>query len=407
MAWWLLWRLTHRLSMMTIDDHESVSTVVRRLAKPLVALLILFLAHKAMIPYVMPLFGRIGERVYPWLWAMTNVGAASWFTLVWVSNTGVLLRWCERRPAGSSNGRGSGDPGVSDANGRGEGFGEKTMILQPALSSRLGRYQIVRELGRGSMGVVYLGKDPTLQRMVAIKTMRLDLDDPDHVKEIKERFFREAESTGRLAHPNIITVYDAGEQAGLGYIAMEYLEGTTLNAWCRKDHLLPVTRALEIIALVGDALDYAHERGVVHRDIKPANIMVTSDSAVKVMDFGVARLNTATTSQTTVILGTPNYMSPEQLAGEAVDGRSDVFSLGVVLFELLTSEKPFEADTMASLLFKIAHEPHRSLRSLRSDLTAPMEAIVDRALQKDVARRYPRARDFAKDLRDCVKSGSV
>src|SRR5579884_3977844 len=338
----LLWRLAHGISLIVIDESQYGLRLLRQVSKPMAALLILFLAHKAMIPYLIPLVGRMGAQVYPWIWVMASVGVASWFTLVWIGNVGILLRWSEEWLAASATN--VGPSAESNASAGSERFGDKTMVLAPAVSSRLGRYHIVRELGRGSMGIVYLGKDPTLQRLVAIKTMRLDLDDPEHVKEIKERFFREAESTGRLAHPNIITVYDAGEQAGLGYIAMEYLEGTTLSAWCRKEQLLPVKRVIEIIALVGDALDYAHERGVVHRDIKPANIMVTNDSTVKVMDFGVARLNTATKSHTTVILGTPNYMSPEQLAGEAVDGRSDVFSLGVVLFELLTSEKPFEAD---------------------------------------------------------------
>ena len=181
----------------------------------------------------------------------------------------------------------------------------------------LGRYKILKELGRGAMGVVYLGKDPTIQRLVAIKTMRLDeIEDTDKLQAVKARFFLEAESTGRLSHPNIITIYDAGEEHGLGYIAMEVLEGTTLKEWSRKPNLMPAENVLSILATVADALDYAHQQGVVHRDIKPANVMLTKEGLVKVMDFGIAKMSSSSKTQSDIVLGTPIYMSPEQVAGK-------------------------------------------------------------------------------------------
>ncbi len=230
--------------------------------------------------------------------------------------------------------------------------------MAAAVPAALGRYQVVRELGRGAMGVVYLGKDPTIQRHVAIKTMRLDdIDNEEELKAFRDRFFREAESTGRLSHPNIVTVYDAGEQEGLAYIAMEYLEGTLLSCYCQKSTLLPAKQALQIVATVADALDYAHSQGVIHRDVKPPNIMILKQRLVKVMDFGIAKMASGSKTQTSMILGTPRYMSPEQATGKDVDGRSDVFSLGIVLFELLTGDRPFDAENMPALVMRIAKGP--------------------------------------------------
>jgi serine/threonine-protein kinase len=254
------------------------------------------------------------------------------------------------------------------------------------------------------MGVVYLGKDPTIQRLVAIKTMRLDeIDDADKLQEVKARFFREAESTGRLSHPNIVTIYDAGEEHDLGYIAMELLEGTTLKYYARKPNLMPLDRMLPILATVAEALEYAHQQGIVHRDIKPANIMLTKDQTVKVMDFGIAKMASSSKTETNIVLGTPTYMSPEQIAGKKVDGRSDIFSLGVVLFELLTGRPPFTADNVSALLFAIAHTPHPSLATLRPDLPPIVQEVLDRALQKDAVQRYRRAGEFAQELRSCVQ----
>ena len=281
---------------------------------------------------------------------------------------------------------------------------ESTVIVTGgAARPTLGRYEIEKELGRGAMGTVFLGKDPKINRFVAIKTLRLDEVDSGTAAEVKERFFREAESAGRLNHPNIVTIHDAGEEQELGYIAMEVLDGKDLKEWCRKDTLLPVKQVLEIIADVAEALDYAHSQDVVHRDIKPANIMMQKDGTVKVTDFGIARITTSSKTQTGVLLGTPNYMSPEQITSTKVDGRADIFSLGVVLFEMLTGEKPFRSDNPATLMFQIAKEPHPSILKLRADLPAPCEAILDRALQKDAAQRYQRAAEMAQALRACAQ----
>jgi eukaryotic-like serine/threonine-protein kinase len=245
---------------------------------------------------------------------------------------------------------------------------------------------------------------PKVNRFVAIKTLRLDEVDAGMVADVKERFFREAESAGRLNHPNIVTIHDAGEEQELGYIAMEVLDGKDLKEWCRKDNLLPVKQVLEIVADVADALDYAHSQDVVHRDIKPANIMMQKDGTVKVTDFGIARITTSSKTQTGVLLGTPSYMSPEQITSTKVDGRADIFSLGVVLFEMLTGEKPFQSDNAATLMFQIAKEPHPSILKIRPDLPATCEAVIDRALQKTADQRYQRATEMAQALRTCVQS---
>jgi eukaryotic-like serine/threonine-protein kinase len=282
---------------------------------------------------------------------------------------------------------------------------EGTVIVTGgAARPTLGRYEIEKELGRGAMGTVFLGKDPKINRFVAIKTLRLDEVDAELVADVKERFFREAESAGRLNHPNIVTIHDAGEEQELGYIAMEVLDGKDLKEWCRKDNLLPVKQVLEIVAEVAEALDYAHSQNVVHRDIKPANIMMQKDGTVKVTDFGIARITTSSKTQTGVLLGTPSYMSPEQITSTKVDGRADIFSLGVVLFEMLAGEKPFQSDNAATLMFQIAKEPHLSILKIRPDLPATCEAIIDKALQKDAAQRYQRAGEMAQALRACAQS---
>ena len=273
------------------------------------------------------------------------------------------------------------------------------------IGSSLGRYRVLKEIGRGSMGTVYLGKDPTIQRFVAIKTVRLDeAEDPEEADAMKARFFREAESTGRLSHPNIVTIYDAGEQDGLGFIAMEYLEGTTLRPYGRQQNQLALATVLDTVVTVADALDYAHRQGVVHRDIKPANIMLTSDTRVKVMDFGIATMASSTKTRSMAILGTPSYMSPEQVAGRKADGRADIFSLGVVLFELLAGRRPFEADDVTTLLYQIAREPHRRLADDRPALPSELYRIVDCALQKEPAHRFARAGDLSRSLRDCRRA---
>ncbi len=264
----------------------------------------------------------------------------------------------------------------------------------------LGRYEVMKELGKGAMGIVYLGKDPKINREVAIKTLRFEDEfDPQDMKAMKERFFREAESAGRLVHPNIVTIYDAGDDGDISYIAMELLSGNDLKDYTTKDKLLPVSETLETIAKVADALDYAHSQNVVHRDIKPANIMRLKDGKIKVTDFGIARITSQSKTATGTVMGTPSYMSPEQLAGAKVDGRADLFSLGVTLYELLSGEKPFTGETVATLMYRIANAPHPPIEQARADLPAGCRAIVDRALEKDPNKRYQRGSEMAADIR--------
>lgn len=268
----------------------------------------------------------------------------------------------------------------------------------------LGRYQVERELGKGAMGVVYLGKDPKIGRMVAIKTMALSQEfEPDELTEVKERFFREAETAGRLSHPNIVSIFDAGEEHDLAYIAMEFIKGYDLVRHTKPNALLDVKEVIKIVADAADALDYAHSNGVVHRDIKPANMMWLPDSKViKITDFGIARITDSSKTKTGMVLGTPSYMSPEQLSGKKVDGRSDLFSLGVTLYQLLTGALPFQADSMATLMFKIANEPHTPATAVRPELPPAIDPIIAKALQKQLEARYANGREFARDLRSLL-----
>lgn len=272
----------------------------------------------------------------------------------------------------------------------------------------LGRYQIEKELGKGAMGVVYLGRDPKINRVVAIKTMALSQEfEEDELVEVKERFFREAETAGRLNHANIVTMYDAGEEHDLAYIAMEFLKGRDLVPFTKPGNLLPLPQVMSIVARVAEALAYAHRNNVVHRDIKPANVMYEPElDQVKVTDFGIARITDSSKTKTGMVLGTPSYMSPEQLAGKKIDGRSDIFSLGVSLYQLACGHLPFGGDSMAQLMFKIANEAHPDIRSIKPDLPDCLAAIVDRALVKDADRRYQTGIEMAADLRACVSAGS-
>ena len=265
----------------------------------------------------------------------------------------------------------------------------------------LGRYEVEKELGKGAMGVVYLGKDPKINRVVAIKTMALSQEfEEDELDEVKERFFREAETAGRLTHPNIVTIYDAGEEHDLAYIAMEFIKGGDLAPYCKRDNLLGLEKVLDIVIKSAEALDFAHAENVVHRDIKPANIMYEAESeSVKLTDFGIARITDSSKTKTGMVLGTPSYMSPEQLSGKKVDGRSDLFSLGVMLFQMSTGQLPFTGDSMATLMFKIANEPHPDISSVRSDLPPGLVAIIDKSLSKLVNERYSRGAEMARDLR--------
>ncbi|MGE0558767.1 MAG: CHASE2 domain-containing serine/threonine-protein kinase [Burkholderiales bacterium] len=268
----------------------------------------------------------------------------------------------------------------------------------------LGRYQVEKELGKGAMGVVYLGKDPKIGRVVAIKTMALSQEfEGDELIEVKERFFREAETAGRLTHPNIVTIYDAGEEHDLAYIAMEFLKGRDLVPFTKPDTLLPVPQVLSIIARVAEALGYAHQQNVVHRDIKPANIMYEPESdTAKVTDFGIARVTDSSKTKTGMVLGTPSYMSPEQLAGKKVEGRSDLFSLGVTLYQMLSGGLPFQGESMAQLMFKIANEPHADIRTVRAGLPTCVAAVTNKALAKDPDQRYQSGEQMAKAIRLCL-----
>jgi serine/threonine-protein kinase len=273
----------------------------------------------------------------------------------------------------------------------------------------LGRYQVEKELGKGAMGVVYLGRDPKINRVVAIKTMALAQNfEEDEIDEVKERFFREAETAGRLNHPNIVTIFDAGEEHDLAYIAMEFLKGQDLTKYTKADRLLPVDKVVNIVVQAAEALDYAHGENVVHRDIKPANIMYEADSeSVKLTDFGIARITDSSRTKTGMVLGTPSYMSPEQLSGRKVDGRSDLFSLGVMLFQLLTGQLPFKGDSMASLMYKIANDAHPSPMDLRPDLPPCLASIIDKALAKVADERYSRGAEMARNLRACAEMAAA
>ncbi len=281
-----------------------------------------------------------------------------------------------------------------------------TMILEGGDMEKpmLGRYQIEKELGKGAMGVVYLGRDPKINRVVAIKTMALSQEfDEDELVEVKERFFREAETAGRLNHTNIVTMFDAGEEHDLAYIAMEFLKGKDLVPQTKPEGLLPLPKVLSIIARVAEALDYAHSNQVVHRDIKPANIMYEpNEDQVKVTDFGIARITDSSKTKTGMVLGTPSYMSPEQLAGKKIDGRSDLFSLGVTLFQMASGKLPFVGESMAQLMFKIASDPHPDIRTLVPGIPDCVATIIDKALVKDPDRRYQTGGEFARDLRACL-----
>lgn len=284
-------------------------------------------------------------------------------------------------------------------------LGEGGTVEKPML----GRYQVEKELGKGAMGVVYLGKDPKIGRVVAIKTMALSQEfEADELVEVKERFFREAETAGRLSHPNIVTIYDAGEEHDLCYIAMELLKGKDLVPYVKPDNLLPPDKVISIVTRVADALGYAHKQNIVHRDIKPANVMYEPESdQVKVADFGIARITDSSKTKTGMVLGTPSYMSPEQLSGKKVDGRSDLFSLAVSLYQLLCGKLPFEGDSMAQLMYKISQEDAPNILSINPNLPPALVAFLERAMAKDADQRYQTGEEFAAALRGVVAGGNA
>ena len=274
-----------------------------------------------------------------------------------------------------------------------------------ATPQRLGRYVIEKRLGRGAMGAVYLARDPRINRPVALKVIPIEKEfEDEELKEARVRFFREAESAGRLTHPNIITVYDAGEDKGLAYIAMEFVPGMPLKKFTDPNRLLAPKRALELAAATAEGLDYAHAQGVIHRDIKPANLMYNpKDGSLKISDFGVARLTDNNRTKTGIVLGTPMYMSPEQLAAEDLTGQSDLFSLGVTLYELLIGEVPFKAGNIALLMTKITSEDPPPIANRRAGIPPSVDAVLTKALSKNPENRFSSGAEMAIALRNCAR----
>ncbi len=268
----------------------------------------------------------------------------------------------------------------------------------------IGRYEIQAELGRGAMGVVYRAHDPLLSRTVAIKTINMDLEQ-DGMEEYEARFYQEAKAAGGLNHPNIVIVYDIGKTGNLAYMAMEYIDGVELRTMLSQGQPLPVSQALDVSAQVAEGLAYAHEHHVVHRDVKPANILITPNGRAKIADFGIARMRSAETqTQTGVILGSPKYLSPEQVVGKRADHRSDVFSLGVILYQCLTGNTPFNGDGVSALMYQITNHNPVPPSTLNPQVPVMLDYIVAKALAKSVDERYQSAADFAADLRECRRT---
>ncbi|GAB4325072.1 MAG: hypothetical protein Kow0074_18460 [Candidatus Zixiibacteriota bacterium] len=274
----------------------------------------------------------------------------------------------------------------------------------------LGRYEILGVLGQGAMGTVYKGKDPAIDRMVALKTIRTSmLDDPVQAAELAERLVREAKAAGKMSHPNIVTIYDVGSEGELNYIAMEYLEGYTLEQVIKRNVQLNYTIVAKIIMQVCAALSYAHNAGIVHRDIKPANIMVLNDFKIKVTDFGIARFDSPSMSmtQTGIAMGTPHYISPEQLKGGDIDRRCDIFSLGVVAYEMLTRRRPFQADNLSALIYAITQTVPDPPSSIDENIPGLFDMVVMRALKRDPIERYQTADQMANDLKAFIEEAQI
>jgi serine/threonine protein kinase len=266
---------------------------------------------------------------------------------------------------------------------------------------RFGRYEVVAELGRGAMGVVYQARDPQIDRLVAVKTVSLTGQEPDEEKEFRMRFMHEAQAAGRLHHPGIVAIFDVGESPEKSdpYIVLEYVAGEALNRILAREKKLPLETALHLAEEIAEALDYAHAQGVIHRDIKPANILLTEDGHAKIADFGIAKLNLAHFTLPGKVLGTPAYMAPEQLSGEGVDGRSDLFSLGVILYVMVTGHSPFHGDSATTVCFKVANREPLAASALDLSLPRELDEVIGRAMAKDREQRYQRGAEFAEDVR--------
>lgn len=267
--------------------------------------------------------------------------------------------------------------------------------------SQLGRYEVSSELGQGAMGVVYKAMDPLIDREVALKTINLSLAQEER-EEFEGRFYQEAKAAGRLSHPNIVTIFDVGRSGDIAYIAMEYLHGRELRDLLNDNKMLPVEQVIDITSQVALGLAYAHENGIVHRDVKPSNVMVGRDGHVKITDFGIARMaSAAVRTQTGMVLGSPKYMSPEQVMGRLTDQRSDIFSLGVMLYEMLTGQAPFQGENINAIMYQTLNSIAAPPSSLNPAVPEMLNFIVAKALAKDLDSRYQNARDLANDLRAC------
>ncbi|MBL8487956.1 MAG: serine/threonine protein kinase, partial [Rhodocyclaceae bacterium] len=263
--------------------------------------------------------------------------------------------------------------------------------------SKLGKYEIRRELGSGAMGIVYEGWDPAIGRRVAIKTVKREQLDRAEVEEVLARFRREAQAAGRLSHPNIVPIYEFGEDGGTSFIAMEFIEGRELKDHFDDEERFPLPRVVAIMEQLLAALDHAHKNGVVHRDIKPANIILLAEGTVKVADFGIARIESSNLTQAGAVLGTPSYMSPEQFMGQTVDGRSDLYSAGVILYQFLTGEKPFTG-ALTTIMHKVLNEEPPAPSILNVQVPRPFDALVKKAMAKRPDERFQSGREFAAAL---------
>lgn len=266
------------------------------------------------------------------------------------------------------------------------------------IDKKIGRYEITSEIGQGAMGVVYRANDPLLERTVAIKTISLELS-KDEFEEFEKRFYREASSAGRLNHPNIVTIHDVGNTENIAYMAMEFLEGEELRTILDAGEPLTLDRIAEICAQVADGLAFAHEHNVVHRDIKPSNIMILKNGMAKITDFGIALIPSASRTMAGMVLGSPKYMSPEQVVGQDVDGRSDIFSLGVMLYEMLTGKSPFVGENISTIMYRILNDMPTAPGTLKPELPEAFNYIISKALAKHPDDRYKNAGEMAEDLR--------
>ncbi len=273
--------------------------------------------------------------------------------------------------------------------------------MENPASKKFGRYEILGELGRGAMGVVYKARDPQIDRLVALKTVSLRGQEPDDAAEFRQRFINEAQLAGRLHHPGIVSVFDVGEEETTGepYIVLEYVAGQALNKIISREKKLPLERALQLATEVAEALDYAHEQGVTHRDVKPGNILITEAGHAKIADFGIAKLNLAHFTLPGKVLGTPAYMAPEQLSGEGADGRSDLFSLGVILYAIVTGHSPFQGNSATTVCYKVANREPLPVSALDLHLPPELDAVIAHAMAKDPAKRYQRGSELANDLK--------